>query len=75
VTLQTASESIEVHLGPTVRLRENGINLAVGDPVEILGSRVTMRGVPTLLARQIKKGETTWTLPAGMGPLLWNFWW
>jgi hypothetical protein len=51
--------SIETHLGPTVWLREQGINLAAGDTVEVLGSRVTMRGIPVLLAREIKKGETT----------------
>ena len=67
VTLKTATESIEAHLGPTVWLREQGINLAAGDTVEILGSRVTMRGVPVLLAREVKKGETTWTLRPGAG--------
>jgi hypothetical protein len=67
LTVKTASESIEVHLGPTVWLREQGINLAAGDTVEILGSRVTMRGVPVLMAREVKKGESTWTLRPGMG--------
>lgn len=68
VTLKTATESIDVHLGPTVWLREQGINLAAGDTVEILGSRVTMRGAPVLLAREIKKGETTWRLRTGPDP-------
>ena len=67
LTVKTATESIEVHLGPAVWLREQGVNLAAGDTVEILGSRVTMRGVPALLAHEVKKGETTWTLRAGQG--------
>jgi hypothetical protein len=72
VTLKTATESIEAHLGPTVWLREQGINLTAGDTIEILGSRVTMRGGPVLLAREIKKGETTWTLRAGAGQVGWR---
>lgn len=67
VIVKTATESIEVHLGPTVWLREQGINLTAGDTVEILGSRVTMRGVPVLRAREVKRGETTWTLPRAAG--------
>jgi hypothetical protein len=75
VTVKTATESIEVHLGPAVWLREQGINLAAGDTVEILGLRVTMRGVPVLLAREVKKGETTWTLCAGQGRRDWAHCW
>jgi hypothetical protein len=71
VTVKTTTESIETHLGPTVWLREQGINLAAGDTVEVLGSRVMMRGIPVLLAREIKKGETTWTL-RGAGPQAWS---
>lgn len=62
VTVKTAIESIDVHLGPAVRLREQGINLAAGDAVEIQGRRVTMRGVPVVMAREIRKGDETWTL-------------
>jgi hypothetical protein len=75
LTLKTANESIEVHLGPAVWLREQGINLTAGDTVEVLGSRVMMRGVPALLAREIKKGEMTWTLFAGQGPRGWGPCW
>jgi hypothetical protein len=67
LTLKTATGPIDVHLGPAVWLREQGLNLAAGDTVDILGSRITMRGVPVLLAREVKKGETTWTLRTGQG--------
>ena len=67
VTLKTATESIEVHFGPAVWLREQGVNLAAGDTVEILGSRVMMRGAAVLLAREITKGGTTWKLRPGAG--------
>ena len=62
VTLKTNTESIDVHLGPTAWLREQGISLVAGDRVEILGSRVTMHRGPVLMAREVKRGETTWTL-------------
>ena len=75
LTLKTANESIEVHLGPAVWLREQGINLTAGDTVEVLGSRVMMRGVPALLARELKKGEMTWTLFAGQGRRGWGPCW
>jgi hypothetical protein len=76
VTLKTAAESIEAHLGPTEWLREHGINLTAGDVVEIVGWRVTMRGTPAvLLAREITKGATTWTLRPGAGRGAWGHCW
>lgn len=62
LTVKTATESIDVHLGPTAWLREQGVDLAVGDVVDIVGWRVTMSGAPGLLARDITKGATTWKL-------------
>jgi hypothetical protein len=67
VTVKTATESIEVHLGPSVWLRKQGVNLTVGDSVEILGWRVTMRKGSALMAREVKKGEMTWTLQWAAG--------
>jgi hypothetical protein len=65
LTVKTATESIDVHLGPTAWLREQGVDLAVGDVVDIVGWRMTMRGAPGLLARDITKGATTWKLRPG----------
>ena len=72
LVLQTGTESIEVHLGPTAYLSEHKISVAKGDTVEILGSRVTIDGEAVLLARQIKKGEDTWTLRDPAGRPLWS---
>jgi hypothetical protein len=76
LTVKTATESIDVHLGPTAWLREQGVTLVAGDVVDITGWRVTMRGAPALLARDITKGATTWTLRPGMsrtgGGHCWN---
>jgi hypothetical protein len=67
VALKTTTESIDAHLGPTTWLRELGVNLTAGDVVEIVGWRVTMRGTPVLVAREITKGATTWTLRTSQG--------
>jgi hypothetical protein len=62
LVVKTATETLEVHVGPTAYLAEQKIIVATGDAVEILGSRVTMDERSVLLARQIKKGEAAWTL-------------
>ncbi len=71
LTLKTATESLEVHLGPTAFLKDRKVELARGDAVDILGSRVTLDGESVLLAREIKKGERTWTLRDSTGRPLW----
>jgi hypothetical protein len=55
--VKTATETLEVHLGPTAYLTEEKIVLAQGDTLEIFGSRVTMAGKTVLLAREIAKGS------------------
>ena len=37
----------------------NNITFAVGDALEVLGSRLSPGGSPVVIAREIKKGETT----------------
>jgi hypothetical protein len=72
VTLKTSGESIVVHLGPTAFLTEQKVAVAVGDGVEVVGSRVTIDGEPVLLARTVKKGANTWTLRDASGKPLWS---
>jgi hypothetical protein len=71
LVLKTEKETLEVHVGPTAYLTEKGITLAKGDALEILGSRVTIGDEPVLIAKQIKKGENTWTLRDASGRPLW----
>ena len=66
VTLKTAAASIDAHLGPTVWLREQGIAPAAGDTVEILGSRVTMRGPPCSWRAKSPR-VTTWNASSRCG--------
>jgi hypothetical protein len=63
LTVKTGKETLEVHVGPTAYLTEKGITIAKGDTLEILGSRVTIDKEPVVIARQIRKGDNTWTLP------------
>jgi hypothetical protein len=72
LVVKTATEALEVHLGPTAYLSQQKITVAKGDAVEILGSRVTIDDEPVLLARQIKKGDASWTLRDASGRPLWS---
>ena len=70
--VKTDKEALAVHVGPTAYLAQKGITLAKGDTLEILGSRVTIDEEPVVIARQIKKGDTTWTLRDASGRPLWS---
>jgi hypothetical protein len=48
------------------------VTIASGDVVHILGSRVTIDDEPVPLARQIEKGDQTWTLRDANGRPLWS---
>jgi hypothetical protein len=72
LVVKTATDALEVHLGPTAYLSEQRITVAIGDAVEILGSRITIDDEPVLLARQIKKGDSSWTLRDATGRPLWR---
>ena len=65
-------ETLGVHVGPKFYLDEQKITIAKGDALEILGSRVTIDAKPVLIARQIKKGNATWTLRDASGRPLWS---
>ena len=72
LTVKTEKETLEVHVGPTAYLTEKGITLVKGDTLEILGSRVTIDKEPVVIARQIKKGDNTWTLRDAAGRPVWS---
>jgi hypothetical protein len=72
LTFETATETIEVHLGPVAILEAKNVTIANGDTLTILGSRITLGGTPVLLAREISRGDQTWTLRNPAGWPLWN---
>jgi hypothetical protein len=70
--VKSEKETLRVHVGPTAYLKEKGMTLAKGDVLEILGSRVIIDGQPVVMARQIKKADSTWTLRDASGRPLWS---
>jgi hypothetical protein len=72
LTVKTEKETFAVHVGPTAYLTEKGITPARGDTLEILGSRITIDKESVVIARQIKKGDVTWTLRDASGRPLWS---
>jgi hypothetical protein len=72
LVLKTGDERIEVHLGPSAFLKERGIEIAQGDAVEVVGSRVTIEGSEALIARELRKGETSLTLRDSSGRPVWS---
>jgi hypothetical protein len=72
LVVKTEKETLAVHVGPTAYLTEQRITLGTGDTLEILGSRIAMDGESVVIARQIKKGDNTWTLRDASGRPLWS---
>ena len=72
ILLKTEKETIEVVLGPSSFLKEHKIEIVKGDTVEAVGSRVTIAGSPALIAREIRKGDTSVPLRDANGRPLWR---
>ena len=72
VSLKTASEVLNVHLGPTTFVKEQTIDLAVGQAIVVVGSRVTIDGEAVVIAREVTRGATVWTLRDAAGRPVWR---
>jgi hypothetical protein len=69
--LMTDKGVVEVHVAAGKFLSEYGFTFAVGDEIEVTGSRVQMDGKDAFLARSIKKGQTTYVFRDKKGEPLW----
>jgi hypothetical protein len=58
LALKTNTETLRVHLGPTAFLNEQKVAIAVGDTLEIVGSRVTVDNDRVFMAKSVKKGQS-----------------
>jgi hypothetical protein len=56
LVVSTGKETLVVQLGPENYVSAQGFVFAAGDKVAIEGSRVQLRGTPTLLAREVTVG-------------------
>jgi len=70
--LKTGEATVQVHVGPSWFLEERDFALAEGDRIEIVGSKVTMKGQDALLARQVKRGDRSLTLRDAAGTPEWT---
>ena len=70
--VNTESETVDVHLGPSPFITEQKLALAAGDAVEIIGSRVTVAGMAGVLAREVRKGDRVVTLRDAQGFPKWS---
>ena len=71
LTLAVGAEKLDVHVGPTPWLADKKYEFAAGDQLTIVGSRQTIAGVDSLIAREIDKGGTTMSLRDENGRPLW----
>jgi hypothetical protein len=69
--LKTEQGNIRVYLCPDWYLDQQKISLAVGDQLEVTGSKVTMEGQPAIIAKDLKKGDKTVALRDDKGSSAW----
>ncbi|HWC66272.1 MAG TPA: hypothetical protein VG777_09325, partial [Thermoanaerobaculia bacterium] len=69
-TLAAGGAEWDVRLGPESYAKRIGLSLAKGDSIEVTGSADA--GRRTLIAREVKKGETTFRLRDAEGFPLWS---
>jgi hypothetical protein len=70
--LKTSDQVIEVYLCPNAFLQEVQFGFAVGDQVEVKGSKVKVDDTDVILAREVVKGNETLTLRDKRGNPAWG---
>lgn len=72
LTLKTNQGAVDVRLGPTAYMQKQKIDIAKGDQLEIIGSKVKLQGKEVVIARELKKGDKTVTLRDKKGIPEWS---
>lgn len=72
LTLKSNLGTFDVHVGPTSYISSQQFALAKGDTIEVIGSKVNVRGQDALLARQITKDGKVLILRDEQGFPLWS---
>ena len=70
--VKTDKETLTVILGPLAYLQEQKMDIAVGDKVEVKGSRVKDPQMAMLIAAELKKGDQVLKLRDDQGNPLWG---
>jgi len=63
--------AIEVHVAATKYVKNYEMVFAKGDKVQVLGSKVQFNGTDAIIAREITRGQDTFTFRDGNGKPLW----
>jgi len=72
LTLKTGTETLDVHVGPSAFLTEKKFEIAAGDQIEVIGSKIKYEGADALLAREVKKGDKSLILRNAEGIPQWS---
>ena len=72
LTLKAESGTMDVHVGPSAYVSEQGFSFAAGDQIEVVGSKVSIAGKEVLIAREIKKDGKTLVLRDAQGIPKWS---
>jgi hypothetical protein len=72
VILKTDDATFIVYLGPTAYVREQQIELAIDDTIQVIGARTTMRDGKAILVRELRKGNQSWFLRDAQGRPWWR---
>ena len=71
LVVKADEETLEVHLGPSTYLADQGFAFKKGDHIELTGSRVKQEDATFLIAREVKKGDKVLTLRDEQGRPAW----
>ena len=72
--VKTDKETIPVHLGPAYYIERLDVKLEKGDKIEVKGSRVTISGKATIIAGEIRRGDSVLKLRDDAGIPIWSGW-
>jgi hypothetical protein len=70
--LKAEDATVDVHVGPSAYLSQQGFSLKKGDVIAVTGSRVRLHGVDSLIAREITKNGQTLALRDAQGVPKWS---
>jgi hypothetical protein len=72
VTLTTASETLELALGPSRFMTQKKYTLVKGDQIQVIGAKAKVEDREVLVVREIKKGSDTMTFRDAKGFPMWS---
>jgi hypothetical protein len=70
----TMTDTVTVHIGPTWYLDSRDISFAVGNAIEVVGSRITYGGAPAFIAATLRRDDEVTVLRDNLGYPAWSGW-